>query len=104
MLKMSQLIKQFENRTELPIEVQEVADAIIKLGVQEEIYFTPVDVDLAHMHGAFRQFMRHPYVYSEPNRVTHIPFNKRDPLELRRVVCCKEMMHFFDRSLEQTKK
>lgn len=101
---LKELIKQFEGRTQLPIEVEEIAQAIIDRGFQDEIHFVDVDADPASIHGAFARFTYHKQMYGEPVLVTHIPYNARDPLELQRVVCCKEMMHIFDSDLERTDK
>lgn len=96
------LVEQFEDRTELPIEVSEISRAIIDLGCQDEIHFVAVDAEPAHIHGAFARFTYHRAAYGEPIWVTHIPYNARDSLEQQRVVCCKEMVHIFDTDLELT--
>lgn len=96
------LIELFEDRVELPIEVQEIADAIIQLGVQDEIHFVDVDAEPSKIHGAFARFRYNNGVYAEPIWVTHIPYNRNESLEQQRVVCCKEMMHIFDSELEKT--
>ncbi|MEZ5752286.1 MAG: hypothetical protein R3D60_10075 [Paracoccaceae bacterium] len=99
---LKELVQQFENCLELPIEVEDIAAAIIRLGVADEIHFVPVAADPATIHGAFVRFRYHPVPYGDPVWVTHIPYNSADPLDLQRVVCCKEMMHIFDSDLERT--
>lgn len=99
---LKKLIKQFEECTALPIEVEEIANAIIELGVQDEIHFVDVDAETAEIHGAFARFRYRKGVYADEIWVTHIPYNKNDTLEQQRVVCCKEMMHIFDSELEMT--
>ena len=99
---LKELIKKFEAQVELPVEVAEIADAIVDAGVQDEIHFVPVDADASSIRGAFARFRYQPGVYAEPVWVTHIPYNSNDSLEWQRVVCCKEMIHLFDSDLERT--
>lgn len=99
---LKKIIEQFAEKTELPIEVQEIADAIIGAGIQDEIHFVDVDADPAVIHGAFARFSYHKAIYGDPIWVTHIPYNSRDPLKLQRVVCSKEMIHLFDSDIERT--
>jgi len=99
---LTELIEQFRNRVELPIDVQEIADAITHLGFQDEIRFYDVEADPTRIRGVFDQFTYRPGVYADPQLVTLIPYNSSDPLEWQRVVCCKEMMHIFDSELEKT--
>lgn len=99
---LKELIERFADRTELPIEVEEIAQAIIELGVQDEIHFVDVDADPSKIHGAFVRFTYRPQMYGDPVFVTHIPYNKNEPLEQQRVVCAKELIHIFDDNIEET--
>lgn len=99
---LAELIENFADRVELPIDVQEIADAIRELGFQDEIRFYDVEADSSTIRGLFDQFTYRPGVYAEPVLVTLIPYNSNDPVEWQRVVCCKEMMHIFDSDLEKT--
>ena|SRR6056297_1205564 len=99
---LAELIEKFADRVELPIDVQEVADAITDLGFQDEVRFYDVKADSSKIRGVFDQFTYRPGVYAEPVLVTLIPYNSNDPVEWQRVVCCKEMMHIFDSDLERT--
>ena len=97
-----ELIKYFEDRTELPVEVEDIAAAIIKLGFQDNIHFFDISADLSRIRGTFYQFWYRPGVYADPLMITLVPYNKNDSLEWQRIVCCKEMMHIFDSDLERT--
>mgnify|MGYP006870081088 CR=1 FL=1 len=99
---LKKLIKSFEGRTDLPIEVEEIATAIISEGLQDEIHFVPVEADPNRIHGAVGRFRYRPRPYADPIWVAHIPFNSRDSLEMQRVTCCKELIHLFDSDLERT--
>jgi hypothetical protein len=99
---LKKLIERFQDRTKLPIEVDEIAAEIAALGLQDEINFYHIGADPAQIRGAFYQFTHRPGVYAEPVLVTLVPYNDDDPLEWQRVVCCKEMMHIFDSDLERT--
>lgn len=99
---LKELIKRLEDRTELPIEVEEVVAILVELGCKDEIRFYDVAADPTKIHGAFDQFIYHPGVYADPQFVALIPYNSSDPTEWQRLVCCKEMMHLFDSELERT--
>lgn len=99
---LAELIGKFKDRVELPIDVQEIAEAIAELGFQDEIRFFDVDADISKIHGLFYQFTHRPGVYADPELITLIPYNSNDSVEWQRVVCCKEMMHIFDSELEKT--
>lgn len=99
---LKKLIKSFEGRTDLPIEVKEIADAIIAEGCQDEIHFVPVEADPSKIHGAIAKFRYSPRPYAESIWVAHIPFNSRDSIEIQRVTCCKELIHLFDSDIERT--
>lgn len=101
---LKELIERLENRTELPIEVQEIADLLIELGFQDEVRFYDVAADPTRIRGAFDQFVYRPGVYADPVRVALIPYNSNDPTEWQRLVCCKELMHLFDHDIERTDK
>lgn len=99
---LKKIIESFENRTDLPIEVEEIAAAMVAEGVQDEIHFVPVDADPAKIHGAIARFRYRPIPYADPVWVAHVPFNSQDPVEIQRVTCCKELIHLFDSDLERT--
>lgn len=99
---LKKLIASFEDRTDLPIEVGEIAEAIIAEGIQDEIHFVPVDADPAKIHGAFARFRYTPRPYAEAVWVAHIPYNRRDPVEIQRLTACKELIHLFDSDFERT--
>ena len=96
------LIERLEDRTDLPIEVEEIANILVELGCQDDIRFFDVNADPAKIRGVFHQFSYRPGVYADPVTVALIPYNSNDPMEWQRLVCCKELMHLFDSDLERT--
>ena len=99
---LKELIERFEQRTELPIEVEEIASAIVELNLQDHLFFFDVSADPSKIRGAFYQFRYRPGVYADPLLISLIPYNSNDSLDWQRVICCKEMMHIFDSDLERT--
>ena len=101
---LNRLIEEFENRVDLPIDLAEIAQAITELGFSDEIKFQEVDADSAQLRGAFYQYYYHRAAYALPTWVTCIFYNKEEPAEMQRVICCKELMHIFDSKMEKTDK
>lgn len=96
--------KRLQDRTTLPIELDDITEILVELGYTDEVRFYPVKADPFRIRGAFYQYHYRPGVYADPVKVTLIPYNANDPLDLQRVVCCKELMHLFDTDLEKTDK
>lgn len=96
------LIEQFSDIEMLPIEITEVRDAILDLGVQDQIHIVGNSADTAKVWGAYYKFSRHPGVYAAPELHSIIAYNLGLSIEWQRVVCCKELVHIFDRDEERT--
>ncbi len=88
---LKRLIASLEDRTELPIEVEEIASLLVQLGFQDQIQFYGVAEDRAKIRGAFYQFTIRRGVYADPELVTLIAYNKNDTVEMQRLTCCKEL-------------
>lgn len=99
---LNRLIEKFENRVDLPIELEEISKAITELGFSDEIVFQGVAADSAQLRGAFFKYYYHRAMYAEPTWVTCIFYNEEEPAEMQRVICCKELMHIFDSKMERT--
>jgi hypothetical protein len=96
------LVRAFERRLQLPIEITEVRDEIVRLGIQDEIAFSGEDIDTDQLFGAMYRYTRKEGLYSPPTLCTLIVYARRLPLEWQRVVCCKESIHIFDEGPEET--
>lgn len=99
---LKELVESLADRTDLPIEVEEIAKILVDLGCQDEVHFYDIAADPKKIKGAFDQFTRRNSVYGDPLLVTLVPYNSNYPVEWQRLVCCKELMHLFDRDLERT--
>jgi len=99
---LQELIHHFEAEVELPIEVEEISIKINSMGIQDEIYFFPVDIDPTEIRGAYCQFRIRPALYGEPKWVTHIAYSQHLDIEWQRVICAKELVHIFDPGVAKT--
>lgn len=98
------LAKNFEGRVKLPIEIPEIRDAVIALGVQDEIVYCGEDMDPALCRGTFYQFTRKVAPYAPPDLVSLIVYSSQLDIPWQRVVCCKETVHVLDKAEGRTNK
>jgi len=99
---LSDLIEYFSRMHELPIKIEDIASQINAMGIQDEIYIFQADTNPTKVRGGFHQFTYSKGVYADPQRVTHIVCSKNVPLEWRRVICAKELVHIFDTTAART--
>lgn len=99
---MKALLDHFAEVVELPVEIDEIVQAIVHLGFQDEVYLFPVQSDPSELRGAIRQFRYNPGVYAAPQSVTHVVYTTQVPVDWQRVICAKELVHIFDRKAEKT--
>lgn len=99
---LKELVEHFSGLTSLPVEIDEVASEIKRMGYQDEIHIFPVDCDPTVLRGVFTQFRYHEVMYGEPYWVTHIAYCRNLPLEWQRVICAKELVHIYDPHATQT--
>lgn len=88
--------------TLMPLEISELAAELVRVGCQDQITFIPVDVDPREVRGIFYRYTQHPRPYADPELVTLIVYSKNIPLDLQRIVCCKELIHTCDSDVERT--
>lgn len=91
-----ELVEHFSHVAELPVEVDEIVAQINVIGLQDEIYLFEADTEPTKIRGAFHQFRYRPGVYADPISVTHIVYSANVPLEWKRVIAVKELVHIFD--------
>ncbi|MFA5957025.1 hypothetical protein [Hyphomicrobium sp.] len=101
-MSLIKLIEHFAHIEELPIEIDEIRGAILDLGIQDGIKIAGRSADPAKVWGAFYQYTTHAAVYAQPDFHTLIVYNEKLPIPWQRVVCCKELVHIFDRAEERT--
>ena len=99
-----QLVRTFESRTELPIEISEVRNAVVELGIQDEIIFSGEDMDPAKCRGVFYQYTQKRTPYGDPDLISLIIYSDRLSIPWQRMVCCKEIVHVLDRQEGKTNK
>ncbi len=95
-------MSEFSECKDLPIEVNEVADALIKHGIQDSIIFSREDTDPGKIRGIFYQYTTSPGVYCQPDFVTLIVYSSNVDLAWQRLICCKELIHVCDARIEKT--
>lgn len=97
------LLNEFSRVDKLPVEISEVRDAIVRIGIQDKIIFCPDDqMDPADLRGAYYQYTHRPILYGDPERVSLIVYCSKLDLPWQRLVCCKEMIHILDAEPEKT--
>jgi hypothetical protein len=90
------LIQTFEDRVDLPVEVDEIRDALIGFGIQDRIILSPEPLDAGTLKGAFYKWTEHNAVYGEPQWVTLVVYPANEPIEWQRLICAKELIHVCD--------
>ena len=101
---LAKLIKEFSKIDRLPIEVSEVRDAIINMGIQDEIIFCPDEkMDQKKLWGTYYQYTYRKTMYGDASFVSLIVYCASLGVDWQRVVCCKEMIHVLDVGVEKTK-
>jgi hypothetical protein len=102
-MSLQRVVEAFAGSIDLPIEIPEVRDEVIRLGFQDRIIFSGQDADPGKCRGVFYQFTTRNGVYADPVMQTLIVYNSRLTVPWQRMVCCKEMVHLMDRRVEQTR-
>jgi|GEM_PF-1477048 len=92
------LIEAFKDRTVLPIDLNEASDWLTGRRIQNEINFIPVELDPeGAIRGFIRRFRRHKGGWDpEPDEVSNIYYDSRQPIEWQNLVCAKELLHILD--------
>ena len=99
---MKRILQKFENRTDLPIEIEEIRDFIVELGIQDRIVFCAEDLDTAILRGVIYQWRQSNSVYGEPIWTTLIVYPSSMAQDWQRAICAKEMVHIFDSQIVKT--
>lgn len=102
-MSFSTLYKFIEKQDSVPSIIEGVVDKkILELSTQDEIWYTPVDLNTKISLGHIKQcrIQKKPYDQN-PLWVTFIRYHKDLNLCWKRFVCCKELMHVFDSKKER---
>lgn len=95
-MKIPALIAEFEGRTELPVDVNDVLACLKNDGHDDSIEFIGVDLDPAVLQGKIKIFYTRPVVYGDPVRNANIYYHRGHDLDWQRFICCKELLHLLD--------
>jgi hypothetical protein len=100
---LQRLVEQFRAVDRLPIEIDEIREAVLSLGVQDEVIFrADPEMDVSRLRGVFYQYRYRPSLYGESQNVTLIVYPENVPVAWQRMICCKELIHTFDDHVERT--
>jgi hypothetical protein len=98
------LIKLFADRTELPIDLDEVTKVLIEGGHQDEINFIPVDINTGVIRGFLKRYRRPKGGWDpNPEDVSDIYYDQNQSSEWINLVCAKELLHILDAACCSTK-
>ena len=100
-MSLSKLIDFFSTFSLLPVEINDVRDQIVELGVQDRIIIRPVDIDPLELMGLYYQYKSKKAPY-ESELCSLVLYSSRLPRDWQRVVCCKEMIHIMDAAAFRT--
>lgn len=92
----------FDGRTALPIEIQEICDALVEMGYQDEIRVVPEEMDITQLLGAYAQWREPNGVYGESKWVSLIVYPSNVDMMAQRMVCAKELVHVCDADVTKT--
>lgn len=92
----------FDGRTELPIEIQDICDALVEMGYQDDIRVVSEEMDLTQLLGAYAQWREPNGMYGESNWVSLIVYPTNVEPMMQRLICAKELVHVCDAQVTKT--
>lgn len=95
-MSVAKVITFFSMFTRLPVYAEDVRDHIIELGIQDEIYFEPMDAPPGCLMGMFVRYRERQAPYRTCANKAIIFYNKNVTPDEQNFICCKELMHVFD--------
>lgn len=93
------LVEMFEDRVELPIEIDELRAAVVDLGIQDKIIFSAEELDTGILKGAYYQWHESPGPYADPTWTSLIVYPEGVDVAWQRVICAKELIHVCDQQV-----
>jgi len=96
-MSIKRILAHFSAQTQIPVEIEAVANQVKAHGTLDTIVFLGVDVNEKRMKGAFFEYSRSPGVYAQPEFFAEIYYVSTMSLEWQRLVCCKELLHLLDK-------
>ena len=98
-MSVAELIKKFDVREQVPVDVNDVKAELETRGIKDEIYFWPSTLDSKHLKGQLVHidYWDYPGYEGAPTKtVADIYYAKNLPDDEQRLVCCKELLHILD--------
>lgn len=95
-MKARQLIEFFSMMTNLPVDVNAVADHICDNGIEDIINFVGVDYDPGILRATLARYVRQTGVYAEVEHRADVYYSTIQTIDWQRLVCVKEMIHLLD--------
>jgi hypothetical protein len=92
----------FDGRTELPIEIQDICDALVEMGYQDDIRVVSEEMDLSQLLGTYVQWREANGAYAESKWVSLIVYPSNVGLMTQRLICAKELVHVCDAAVTKT--
>lgn len=91
-----ELLKAFEGRTSLPIDVNDVLACLREQGNTDSIEFIGADLDPDILQGAIKIWHARSTLYGDPDRMVNIYYHRGHAKDWQRMICCKEILHLID--------
>ena len=92
------LLAAFEGAMSLPVDLRNVSAWAREKGLQDEIEFIGVDLDVEIIRGFLFRFRYNKAVYGEHVNCAHVYYGKNQEEEWINIVCAKELCHLADGS------
>lgn len=90
------LSQRFEDRTVLPVRLNDVRAAVLEIGVVERITFKPVEIKKDILRGVHHKYWFTPAPYAEKELRVDVLFAESLEFPWKRLVACKELLHALD--------
>lgn len=90
------LVQQFEDRTDFPVLLNEVRDAVIRLGMTDRLTFKAVEIEENILRGVCHRYDFRPSVYGEMEERVDILYASSLDQPWQRLVVVKELIHTLD--------
>lgn len=97
------LVQKFEDRTDFPVTLNEVRDAVIGFGGSDAIRFKAVDIERDILRGICYRYKPIPRPYAAQEEWIDILYAESLDEDWRRLVITKELIHVLDKEAHRTK-
>lgn len=92
----SRALAHFDSYENLHVEINDIRDQIIAIGIQDEIRFHYVDIDPKILRGLLYRYTKHHRSYGDPILCSEICISQHMDHDWQRLVAAKELIHITD--------